>query len=225
MGMVLIQDDTTINPLELIGREAGVCYGSDISDEEKNIKRGLECIKNKHDRCLEFPQIYMILDGYSARVMREFYTHNGGDPTRLQSSTRYVKYGDFDFVVPESIKRDEEALEEYTHLMCDISETYKALKRWGVPQEDAANVLPLGMLTKVVVRTNLRNLIDMSHQRLCTRAYWEYRALMNDIIASLKRYSIGWEKLIDSTNLFVPKCEFLGYCPESKSCGRMLNET
>ncbi|MGJ1024139.1 FAD-dependent thymidylate synthase [Coprobacillus sp. D7] len=24
----------------------------------------------------------------------------------------------------------------------------------------------------MVFRTNLRNLIDMAHQRLCTRAYW-----------------------------------------------------
>lgn len=49
----------------------------------------------------------------------------------------------------------------------------------GVPKEDINMFLPLGMETKVVLRTNLRNSIDTIHQRLCTRAYWEYWKLMN----------------------------------------------
>lgn len=52
----------------------------------------------------------MILDGYSARVIREWYTHIGGSPTRLQASTRYIDYEHgFDYVVPPSIEKDEAA--------------------------------------------------------------------------------------------------------------------
>jgi len=63
------------------------------------------------------------------------------------------------------------------------------LEKLGIPREDISMLLPLGMETKVVVRTNLRNLIDMSHQRICTRAYWEYRNLMDDIKNELSCYS------------------------------------
>jgi thymidylate synthase (FAD) len=78
--------------------------------------------------------------------------------------------------------------------------------------------LPLGMTTKVVVKINLRTLIDMSHQRMCTRAYWEYRQLFNDLIKALSEYSPEWEYV--ATNYFKPKCEVCGYCTEKKTCGR-----
>ena len=31
MGKVTIQKHTTLNPIQLIGEEAGICYGSDTS--------------------------------------------------------------------------------------------------------------------------------------------------------------------------------------------------
>ena len=59
----------------------------------------------------------------------------------------------------------------------------------------AAMLLPLGMTTKSVDKRNVRNLIEMSHQRLCNRAYWEYRRLMGDICAALREYSEEWPLL------------------------------
>ena len=91
MGKIIIQEHTTKNPLQLMGEEAGCCWGADTTDNEKNYKRGKTCLSDGHGRVSEYPQVYMILDGYSARVIREFYTHIGGGPTRLQASTRYIK--------------------------------------------------------------------------------------------------------------------------------------
>ena len=98
MGKIIIQEETTLKPISLIGKEAGVCWGANILDEEKNYNRGLDCLASGHGRTWEYPQVYVILDGYSARVIRELYTHIGGAPTRLQASTRYIKYQHgFDF--------------------------------------------------------------------------------------------------------------------------------
>ena len=69
-----------------------------------------------------------------------------------------------------------------------------------------------------MLRTNLRNLIDMAHQRLCTRSYWEYRRLMQDLMQALSAYSDEWKYLVDT--YFVAKCEVTGFCTEKKSCGR-----
>ena len=224
MGKVTILESTTRNPISLMGERAGVCWGSDITNPEKNYKRGLDCLESGHGRVLEFVNIEMVLDGYSARVIREWYTHLGGSPTRLQASTRYIDYENFDYILPPSVAKDENARAVYEDTMKTISEATKKLEQeCGIPREDAAMLLPLGMSTKIIDRRNVRNMIDMSHQRLCTRTYWEYRALMHDVMAALSAISPEWEEIV--SKYFVPKCELTGFCPEKKSCGRRPKKT
>ena len=170
---------------------------------------------------MEFPQIYLVLEGWSAKVIREFYTHIGGAPTRLQASTRYIDYSNgFYSVTPPSIENNPEAMAAWDEFMQTVAPKIEQLKKLGIPNEDATNVLPLAYMTKVVVRTNLRNLIDMCHQRLCTRAYWEFRELMKEILWRLENYSDEWEELVYNLDVFKPKCEELGYCPETRGCGK-----
>lgn len=219
MGQIIIQEETTKDPISLIGREAGVCWGGNVTDPEKNYKRGLDCITSGHGRTWEYPQVYMVLDGYSARVIREFYTHIGGGPTRLQASTRYINYQKgFPYVTAPSIQGNAEAAAIYDETMEDILTGMQKLEALGLPREDIGMLLPLGMETKVVFRTNLRNLIDMAHQRMCTRAYWEYRKLMQDMVRALSEYSEEWSYL--TKHYFVPKCDVTGFCTEAKCCGR-----
>ena len=219
MGKITIQKETTIDPISLIGREAGVCWGADIANAEKNYKRGMDCLSSGHGRTWEYPQVYMVLEGYSARVIRELYTHIGGGPTRLQASTRYINYQKgFEYIVPPTIKNNEEASEIYQNAMDEIKIAMQKLEALNIPREDCGMLLPLGMESKVVLRTNLRNLIDMAHQRLCTRAYWEFRHLMKDLMKELSEYSEEWKYLVD--HYFIAKCEVVGYCTEKKSCGR-----
>lgn len=218
MGIVTITEDTCKNPITMIGKYAGACWGSDTNDDEKNYKRGLKCIKDGHGRTAEFPDVYMIIDGYSARVIREWYTHIGGAPTRLQASTRYIDYENrFDYITPPNLSED--ALFYYNDAMRFIQTTLQVLKNeYQVSKEDCALLLPLGMTTKITCKHNFRNLTDMSRQRMCTRAYWEYRELFKDVAKALSDYSEEWKTLVDMC--FMPKCEYLGYCPESKGCGR-----
>ena len=218
MGRVLVRDYTTKTPLQMIGESAGFCWGSDVSDVNKNMKRAIDCIASGHGRTMEFPDIHLILDGYSARVIREFYTHIGCLPTRLQSSTRYVDAKSFKYVTPPSISKNEEAKKTYDETMDHIREGYAKLEELGIKREDAAMVLPLGMETVIVDKRNFRNLVDMARNRMCTRAYWEYRELMNDICEALSSYSGEWNTLIKLC--MKPKCEISGYCTESNSCGR-----
>ena len=220
MSKVTILPETTKNPISLIGERAGVCWNADTLDREKNYKRGMDCILANHGRTLEFVNVEMIIDGYSARVIREWYTHIGSMPTRLQASTRYIDYEDksFSYICPPSILNNEEGSKIYFDAMDNIQESLRKLSALDLPREDVAMLLPLGMTTKIVDRRNLRNLVDMSHQRMCTRAYWEYRQLFNDICNALREYSDEWRWIVD--NLFKPKCDVFGYCTEKKSCGR-----
>lgn len=219
MGKVTILPETTKDPISLIGRCAGVCWGADTEDEDKNYQRGLDCIKQNHGRTLEFPDVYAVIDGYSARVIREWYTHVGGAPTRLQASTRYIEYEGFDYVTPKTIKRNAPAKILYEDIMLEIDVVRKHLVTLGIPTEDVAMILPLGMTTCIMDKRNLRNIQDMSRQRLCSRAYWEFQDLLWDYLDALSDYSPEWAIVV---NLCMkPKCEELGYCPEKRSCGRM----
>ena len=217
MGKIIILPETTKDPISLMGRRAGICWGADITDSEKNYKRGLDCIKSNHGRVMEFVNIEAVIDGYSARVIREWYTHIGGAPTRLQASTRYINYANFEYIIPDSLKTDEQK-KAYCEMMESIAKAAQGLEESGVPREDSALVLPLGMTTKIVDKRNVRNVMDMSRQRMCSRAYWEYRRLFNDYINELANYSLEWAELIPM--IMMPKCEMLGYCPERHSCGK-----
>lgn len=217
MGKITILPETTIDPISLMGRRAGICWGADVTDSEKNYKRGLDCIESNHGRVFEFVNIEAIIEGYSARVIREWYTHIGGSPTRLQSSTRYVNYDNFEYIVPKTVQTEEQKT-WYNNAIDTISHALKNLEESGVKREDAAMLLPLGMTTKIVDKRNVRSVISMAEQRMCSRAYWEYRELFNEYIKQLKLYSEEWATLIPM--VMKPKCDVLGYCPEKFSCGR-----
>lgn len=218
MGIVTILPYTTKNPISMIGEMAGVCWGADTSDPAKNYRRGWDCIESGHGRTMEFPDVYMVLDGYSARVIREWYTHIGGMPTRLQASTRYIDYSNFEYVLPESVAANEDNRECYQDCMAMIAQDVEWLIKQGVPREDAALLLPLGMTTRIVCKHNARNLIDMSRQRECAKAYWEYRELFRDLKLALTNYSEEWARLVAKT--MHPKCVVLGYCTEKHGCGK-----
>lgn len=221
MGKITISKRTHVDPLVLIGELSGVCYNSDTEDKLKNYKRGLNNLASGHMRVAELPDVYMIIEGYSAKVVRELYTHIGGAPTRLQESTRYVDYANegFNYVTPKIVTKDKDIEDYWDAMMEDISMRMKFLENeYGVPHEDASNALPLAYQTKMIYKINLRTLIEMSHQRMCMCAYWEFRQLFNDIIDALSAYSHQWEEVIDL--YFMPKCKVCGYCTEGKrSCG------
>lgn len=89
------------------------------------------------------------------------------------------------------------------------------LDNLGTPRKDSAMLLPLGMETRIVDKRNLRNLVDMSHQRMCSMAYHEYRQLFENIREELSKISDEWGWIAE--HLFVPKCVQLGHCPEKNS--------
>lgn len=211
---VMILPETTLNPLQKIGMMAGVCWNSE-NTPEKNMNRGKECILSGHGRTMEFVDIEVVLSGWSARAVRELYTHIGGSPTRLQESTRYVNCKNFQYFTPP-MSLEQEAV--YDEIMGQIRDGYAKLMELGVSREDAANVLPLGMNTKIVWKCNLRMLENFMNQRLCGRAYHEIHRLAYELKKSLAALNDEWKWISDT--LFVPKCEKSGYCIEKKSCGR-----
>lgn len=220
MGTIKILEQTCKNPIQFIGQCAGIAYGSDVTDPKKNYSRGLNCVKSGHGRALEFCDVYMDIQGYSARVIREFMRHVADGLTVIQESTRYINYSNFDYIIPPKIEENWDTTRDiYVSTMDMISDAVTSLiDIYNIPKEDAANLLPLGMTTGLSCKHNLRTLEAMAHQRFCSRAYWEFQDLMKDLKEALSDYSEEWKTLCDM--LFVAKCERYGYCEEEFSCGR-----
>jgi thymidylate synthase (FAD) len=202
-------------PLNYMGKIAGICWNSDTTNINKNIKRAKSCMKSGHDRIMEYVDVTFIIDKYSARCIRELGRHIVGT-TYLQASTRYINYEEFDYYIPF---KNENSKKLYDEFMCTVSDTYRELEDECESKEDIANILPLGMDTKIVWKINLRALIHFMNMRMCNRAYKEIRQLCKEIKDLLSNYSDEWKWICD--NYFVPKCKSIGYCKEDKCCGIM----
>lgn len=202
----------TPNPLTLMGKCASFCW-----DSKPSPQIGIDCIESGHGRVLEYPDVIIGISGYSAKVIREIYTHIAGT-TRLQESTRYVEYGDFDYIIPESISKNEETKKIYHNLMDEISSTYFKLQTLKVPKEDIGMILPLSMESKIVLKINARAILHMAETRECNRAYWEFRDFMKELKDTISQLDSEWEKIISYAK---PKCDVYGYCNEKNSCGRV----
>lgn len=219
MGKVTILDQTTKNPLSFMGSIAGIAYGTDTSDPAKNYKRGKQCILDGHGRMLEFLDVYMRIEGYSIKVIREFTRHVGDSLTLVQDSTRYINMVDFDYVVPPKVLHDKELCQDYVEHMMDVSKLYQRMLDAGVKREDASYILPLATETKFTIKKNARNLSDMCKVRLCNRAFHEYRdELMPDIVNAISAIDDEWAEL--TKMIFKAKCEYTGFCDEKMGCGK-----
>ena len=79
-----------------------------------------------------------------------------------------------------------------------IGEWYHNLQTRGVPNEDARYILPNACATSLYLSCNLRELIHMANERLCTRAQWEIRELVAAMCCMVDP---------DLQFMLVPKCK------------------
>ena len=204
--------NATKNPIQFIGKVAGCCYGSK-DEPQANYKRGLKCIKDGHGRAMEFVDVTLEIDEVSARMIRELGRHVIGT-SYLQASTRYITYDNFDYYTPKNLKDDK----EYHITMQNILASYQSLVEKGMPKEDVANLLPLGMNTKIVLKINYRALLHMAEVRMCERAYVEFRDFMKELIKTISEIDEEWATLM---TFMKPKCKT---CTEKENCPRLKNK-
>ena len=220
----------TENPLSLIYAACRQCYSAsfagdifekEIDDEEKErfIKKVVE---SGHESPLEHVKFTFAIEGVSRALTHQLVRHRIASYS--QQSQRYVKEENFEYVIPPSIKQDEELRKEFVRIMKETQASYnkvlKKLKEKGITGEkanqDARYILPQATETKIVVTMNCRELLHFFEQRCCMRAQWEIRNLANEMLKICKSHLPA---VFSSAG---PKCERLGYCPEGKkfTCGR-----
>ena len=190
MQVTLIQ--ATPNPIETIAQIASICYDSDPKNPLKLVKH---LYQNGHHSVMEHIYFTFKIEGISRACSHQLVRHRMCSFT--QRSQRYCSEDGFDYVTPRSIT-DGVFTGSYDYRMFDTNKYYTVLQHEGVPNEDARYILPNACSTELYLSCNLRELIHIANERLCSRAQWEIRELAQKMVA-----------LVDPELQFmlVPKCQ------------------
>lgn len=80
----------------------------------------------------------------------------------------------------------EQILDEYIEHNEHTQDLYIKWIEMGMPAEDARYITPHGILTRINMAIDLRSLMAMSGQRLCTQAQFEHRLVWDGILRALR---------------------------------------
>ena len=186
MKVTLVQ--ATPNPIETIASIASICYDSDPKNPMALVKH---LYNNGHLSVFEHIYFTFKIEGISRACSHQLVRHRHCSFT--QRSQRYCSEDGFEYVTPKTIPDwDMEVAMERSNVWYNICQAE------GVPNEDARYILPNACATSLYLSCNLRELIHMANERLCTRAQWEIRELVREMC-----------KLVDHQLQFmlVPKCK------------------
>lgn len=190
MKVTLIQ--STPNPVETIAQIASICYDSDPKDCMKLVNH---LYKGGHHSVFEHIYFTFKIEGISRACSHQLVRHRHCSFT--QRSQRYCSEDGLEMIVPKSVD-DAFMAPWYECFGTAVQGCYTGLQNNNVPNEDARYVLPNACTTSLYLSCNLRELIHMANERLCTRAQWEIRELVREMC-----------KLVDPDLQFmlVPKCK------------------
>lgn len=186
MNVTLIH--STEQPIYTIAKIASICYDSDPKDPMKLVQH---LYKNGHHSVFEHIYFTFKIEGISRACSHQLVRHRHCSFT--QRSQRYCNEGDFEYVAPRSIGDQN----PYDTMMSELMEDYEALLEFA-PKEDARYILPNACCTDLYLSCNLRELIHICNERLCSKAQWEIRELVEKMV-----------ELVDPELKFmlVPKCK------------------
>jgi thymidylate synthase (FAD) len=169
MKVTLIQ--ATPNPIETISQIASICYDSDPKNPLGLVKH---LYRNGHHSVFEHIYFTFKIEGISRACSHQLVRHRHCSFT--QRSQRYCDEEDFDYVIPDTIDADRFSMD-----INDITTWYNEYQFENVPNEDARYILPNACVTELYLSCNLRELIHMCNERLCSRAQWEIRDLVKEM--------------------------------------------
>ncbi|PIT85183.1 thymidylate synthase (FAD) [Candidatus Micrarchaeota archaeon CG10_big_fil_rev_8_21_14_0_10_59_7] len=212
----------TPNPDSAAAAAARQCYSAKSASElmdslssDEVAKLVRQVVKSGHHSVLEHASFTFAVEGVSRACTHQLVRHRIASYS--QQSQRYVRAKDFDYVVPESIKKNGKAA-EFAGFMHAAADLYSRLCDAGIDKEDARFVLPNACETKIVITMNCRELLHFFEKRTCSRAQWEIRALAEEMMRLCK------EKAPLVFETAGPSCVSKGVCYEGKmSCGRWKN--
>lgn len=226
----------TDTPDKVVAMAAKLCYsqvgansiGEGLTDE--GIEKFVGMLMSLgHESPIEHVSFTFAIEGISRACSHQIVRHRIASYS--QQSQRYVKFNQFEYIIPPQIKEDEEAAEIFKKAMEEDQKAYdsivdrlynKNLEKFiadgmdekkaksaaeKVAIEDARYVFPNACETKMVVSMNGRSLMNFFTHRCCERAQWEIREVAYGMLKEVKKVASVLFKTAG------PSC-YLGSCKE-----------
>lgn len=215
----------TEDPVYVGGVAARCCTSEEIPvvpiqvyETERNHRAFHHAMDSGHHSVAEHITFTFAIEGISRACSHQLVRHRMASYS--QQSQRYVNMDRFEYVKPPSIPDDklfngEDNARIFANIMYELECTYKSMIEAGIPEEDARYILPNATCTNIVMTVNLRELIHIAELRLCTRAQWEIRELVEKMVECVVELDEAYAQWL------VPQCQRLGYCPEKRGCGKV----
>ena len=174
---------------EKIIEEAGrTCYMSKVGNPSI-IK---SWIKSGHCSVIEHASASFRISEVSRSLTHQLVRHRIGF-SYSQKSQRYCKEDQFEYVIPEEIRKNKQALNNFHNAMIDAQTSYNLLILNGIKAESARSVLPNACCTEIVVTANFRAWRQMLELRCDKHAQKEIRDMSKEI---------GKQLLVIAPNVF-----------------------
>ena len=196
-----------------------------ISDEER-LEAFEEVMKTRLKAPLESIKFHFIISGVTRAFTHQIVRQRTA--VYAQESLRFAVIED-SFAsrvqIPPSILRlpvHDQRYQIWLKTLDAMEEGYRFLINNGIPAEDARGLLPTNITTRLHYLTDLRNLLEVMGNRLCTQAQFEWRAVALGIAqavsgAECEVYSDanGRENVFmakELATIFRPVCYATGKC-------------
>ncbi len=195
----------TPDPDEVCGIAAATCI------DGKNYERSLRvALESGHESVAEHASFTFRLSGMSRAAMAQLTRHRLASFT--VESQRYVSCEAVGCVIPATIEENPELMEEFEEAFQKTMDFYIHAEKAGIPKEDARYILPIGVMTKVTMTMNARELRHFFALRCCNKAQWEIRAFADEMLEQCREVA---PILFEDCG---PGC-VMGRCPEKRPCG------
>lgn len=126
-----------------------------------------------------------------------------------QQAQRVVNMGNFTSEMPDTVRNNPEAQQSWDECMTAISETYQALQKEGIPNQDCRGVLPTNVHTNIIAKFNLRTMADILAKRKNLRAQGEYADVARAMEAEILKVHPWAEPFINPDRLKTPALDQL----------------
>lgn len=191
--------------LNIPAQAAALCY--DSTNAEKSLAGALS---SGHESVIEHQVYSFQVEGVSRVLLAQLTRH------RMASfsvqSQRYCGVDKQDVIIPPTISENEQLAKEYVEIVKMNRKFYQHMVDLeGIPEEDARYITPQGITTKLIMTANAREWKHILALRMCNRAQWEIRMLMDEIYKILVK---------EDPVIFAdagPGC-VRGACPEGRRC-------
>jgi thymidylate synthase (FAD) len=185
--------------IELAGRSCYQSYEKQTADSYERFIKML--IKSGHFSVLEHASATFRISGVSRALTHQLVRHRVASYS--QKSQRYVSEIEFEYVVPDKIKNNKEAMELYKDVMNYLNKNYKKMASMNIPKEDARYILPNACSTEIVVTANFREYRHIFELRCHPKAQLEIRKVAIKMLEELKKVApvCFYDLIIDYDNM------------------------